>query len=91
MKRAVEHVGPQGNGSWVLGPSLFFSCMGQQLEPEESIYQCMCEWGIFTMVLALPIISACPINLPCLLTRPTEVTLLVGEGKHWPNKNSCPV
>ena len=38
VKIAVDHVGPQPNGSWVLGPSLFFSSQGMLQDPDESKY-----------------------------------------------------
>ena len=37
-KIAVEHVGPQPDGSWVLGPSLFLCSQGMLQDPEESKY-----------------------------------------------------
>ena len=62
VKYAVERVGPQGDGSWVLGPALFFNRRGELLDPEESsnawlgdIY----KWpGIAHQSIA------CPIKLP---------------------------
>ena len=38
VKTAVEHVGPQEDGTWVLGPSLFFDKYGSLLDPEDSKY-----------------------------------------------------
>ena len=38
LNNAVDHVGPQPDGSWVLGPSLFFSSQGILEDPEESKY-----------------------------------------------------
>ena len=38
VKHSVERVGPQSDGSWVLGPSLFFNREGELLQPEESTY-----------------------------------------------------
>ena len=38
VKHSVERVGPQSDGSWVLGPSLFFNREGELLQPEESMY-----------------------------------------------------
>ena len=32
VKHAVDHVGPQPDGSWVLGPSLFISITGARLK-----------------------------------------------------------
>lgn len=62
VKRAVERVGPQGDGSWVLGPSLFFNRMGQLLEPEESMYVWLGD--IYDGPGIAHHNSACPINLP---------------------------
>lgn len=38
VKNAVEHVGPQSDGSWVFGPSLFISGHGLLQNSEESEY-----------------------------------------------------
>lgn len=38
VKYAVEHVGPQSDGSWVLGPSLYFDGDGKKQDSDESKY-----------------------------------------------------
>ncbi len=36
VKHAVEHVGPQADGTWVLGPNLFFDSEGILQDPNQS-------------------------------------------------------
>ena len=38
VKTAVNKVGPQSDGSWVLGPHLYFDCNGRLLESDRSQY-----------------------------------------------------
>ena len=62
VKTAVEHVGPQEDGTWVLGPSLFFDKFGTLLDPDESKYAWIGDLyeghGIAHQS------SACLVNLP---------------------------
>ena len=37
----VNKVGPQSDGSWVLGPHLYFDCNGRLLESDRSQYLLM--------------------------------------------------
>ncbi len=38
VKHAVEHVGPQADGTWVLGPNIFFDGEGILQDPNQSKY-----------------------------------------------------
>ena len=62
VKHAVERVGPQADGSWVLGPSLFFNRQGTLLNPDESMY----AWlgNVYEEPGIAHQSSACPIKLP---------------------------
>ena len=75
IKNAVEHVGLQADGTWVLGPSLFFSGQGTLCDPSQSKY----AWvgNIYIGPGIADHSSACSIELPLSLNPLTELYLWV--------------
>lgn len=66
VKTAVEHVGPQLDGSWVLGPSVFIDKTGVLQDPETSKYCWIGE--MYEGPGIAPMITACKIQLPLSTT-----------------------
>ena len=80
IKHAVERVGPQADGSWVLGPSLFFNRQGALLDPDESMY----AWlgNVYEGPGIAPQSSACPIKLPLSIEPLRELFTWARENMH---------
>ncbi len=79
-KDAVEYVGPQSDGSWVLGPKLFIDSQGSIQDPSESKY----AWigNLYEGPGIAYDSTACSIELPLSTTPLNELFMWAKENLH---------